>query len=244
MAPIVEADDDIRVLLRLYEGFSGIPVDIAEATNMQARLTAQDRKSNDPLQRDLKKRFDALPSPIFYEVKRGDWEMEDNKERYRDGGSNVYRRVNMVDLAQATLAFLGEPGDAKDRPRSIFENESVYKRVFPDGVRPEQLLLPWQVYKQAERRCAEWTQFLGAPYARFCLAAIVGSELASPRELLSVHEASRLAAQVDRIDAIVRRGQQAITLVALGEDYPGHREFFRSADFFSKVIRAYVTMPA
>jgi len=249
VAPIVEADPDVKVLLRVFEGLRGIPVNISEATNMQNRLTAQDRKSNDPLQQDLKRRFDALLSPVFYEVKRGDWQVEQvqgDPERYRDRQSNVYRRINMVDLAQATLAFLGEPGDAKDKPRSIFENESLYKKVFPDQVRPEQLLLPWYVYKEAERLCAEWTQFSGAPYARFCLTAIVGRELAPSKQLPSAHDASRLAAQADRIVTILRRGQQAITslVAALDEEYPGHREFFRSGDFFQKIVRTYEAMPS
>ena len=244
-AAIVEDDESIRVLLRVIEGLAGIRGDIAEATNTQARLTAQDFKSNDPLQKDLKNQFDALPAPMLYEVKRGDWEMEQNKDRYWDVESKTHRRIKMKDLGQATLAFLGEPGDAKDRSRTIFENESRYKKVFPDGVRAQQLLLAWTVYQQANKACLQWSAFLGAEYARYCLTGLVGLEICPAQELPSVHEASRLAAQSGRIAASLARGQRAIgaLFAALGSDYPGHREFFRSADFFAKVLTAYRAQP-
>lgn len=243
--PIVEGDENIRVLLRLVEGLAGIREQIAEATNTQARLTAQDFKSNDPLQRDLKNQFDALPAPVMYEVKRGDWDMEQNKERYQDAGTRLYRRIKMKDLAQATLAFLGQPGDAKDRSRTIFEDESRYKQVFPDGVRAQQLLLPWTVYQQANEACVQWRNFHGAEYARFCLTALVGLDLCPDKVLPSVQEAARLAAQPDRIQRGLARGQSAIgALVAtLGDDYPGHREFFRSGDHFKRVVQAYQSQP-
>ena len=242
---IVEEDAAIRVLLRLIEGLAGIREQIAEATNTQARLTAQDFKSNDPLQKDLKNQFDALPASVLYEVKRGDWEMDQNKQRYWDADSKVYRRIKMKDLAQATLAFLGQPGDAKDRSRTIFEDESRYKQVFPDGVRAQQLLLPWTVYQQSNSACSEWDTFSGAQYARFCLTALVGLELSPGEALPSVQEASKLAAQSDRIRASLARGQRTIgSLTAtMANEYPGHREFFRSADHFDKVVMAYRAQP-
>src|SRR3990172_1258262 len=136
--------------------------------------------------------------------------MEENKPRYWNTESRTYRRVKMKDLAQATLAFLGEPGDAKDKSRTIFEDEGRYRRVFPDDVRAQQLLLPWTVYALADRECSAWREFTGAEYARFCLAALVGLELAPNRELPAVHEAVRLACQTDRIASAISRGQQAV----------------------------------
>ncbi len=246
VAPIVEADGDIKVLLRLFEGVTGFRGEIADATNTQARLTAQDKKSNDTIQEDLKRRFNALPDPIFYESKRGDWQMEQaggSPQRYLDSTLSVTRKISMVDLAQAVLAFLGEPGRAKDKPRDIFEDDSLYKKVFPDGVRPEQLLLPWNVYKLCQSLCTEWRQFAGAQYARYCLTAIVGSELAPRKELPSVRESTDLNSQIERITAIVRRGQNAIASRAADDDYPGHREFFRSPEFFEKILKTYRALP-
>lgn len=242
--PIVEADDDIKVLLRVIEGLPGLRDDVAKATNTQARLAAQDFKSTDRRQKSLKKEFDALPEPIFYEIKRGDWEMEQNKQRYLDTDSRTYRRVKMKDLAQATLAFLGDPGDAKDKSRTIFEDEARYRHVFPEDVRAQQLLLPWTVYRAADRECSAWTEFSGAEYARFCLVALVGLEMAPSRELPAVHDAVRLASRIDRIDSAISRGQSAVVAaIAALEEYPGNREFFRSADFFGKVLRTYRGMP-
>jgi hypothetical protein len=244
-APIVEADDDIKVLVRIIEGLPGLRDEVATATNTQARLTAQDFKSNDPRQKAIKKEFDAMPEPVFYEIKRGDWEMEQNKARYTDPATRVTRRIKMKDIAQATLAFLGEPGDAKDKSREIFENEATYRKVFPEGVRAQQLLLPWRVYEAAQQECENWTGFPGAPYARFCLVALVGSEMAPGHDLPPAKEASQLMADTARISSLLKRGQQAVTAVhaALGDDYPGHREFFRSADFFAKVLKTFKQLP-
>lgn len=60
-----------------------------------------------------------------------------------------------------------------------------------------------------------------------------------------MHEASKLAAQTDRIHMSLTRGQRAIggLFAALGEEYPGHREFFRSAHHYGKVVTAYRTQP-
>lgn len=250
-APIVEADPAIKVLVRLMEGMQGLRTEIAQATNTQARLSAQDFRSNDPLQQDLKNQFDALPEPIFYEVKRGDWEMAtttdpERRKRYQEGSARIFRRVSMVDIAQATLAFLGEPGDAKDKARTIFENDSRYKKVFPMGVRAQQLLLPWRIYQVADRTCRAWIQFSGATYARFCLTSLVGQELCPEGELPSVQEASRYLGQQDRVRKVIRRGQEAIVAVhaAMGESYPGHREFFRSADFYVNVRRTFSSLPS
>lgn len=246
MEPIVESSGGIKVLLRLFEGVRNIRSDIANATNTQARLTAREQKSNDPLQNDLHNRFNALPTPIFYEVKRGDWEMEGKKDRYKVNRQRTHRRVNMVDVAQATLAFLGEPGIAKDRSRDIFENEEVYKRVFPDNIKPEQLLLPWKTYLIANDLCEAWKEnFPGAQYARYYLVAIVGSEFAPDKKIPPIKQAIKLRQDKDTIGPIMRIGQAAIIslISAMGDNYPGHREFFRSAEFFIKVLNLYKGLP-
>jgi len=245
-APIVEADRSIRVLLRLIEGLATLRDDIAFATNFQARLSAQDFKSNDPLQADLKLQFDALPEPILYEVKRGHWEMTKDQKRYKNPESGVYRRIRMKDLAQATLAFLGQPGVAKDRSRAIFEDASLYKSVFPNEVRAQQLLLPWAIYQQANTACARWTTFPGAEYARFAITGLVGLDLVPSQSLPTVQDAAKLQAHTESIQLSLKRAQQAIAIMVatLGDDYPGHREFFRSADFFKKLIKAYRAQPS
>jgi len=246
MSSIVDADPDIKLLLKLFEGVSSWREEIAKATNTQARLNAQDMRSNDKRQRDLKKRFDALPSPICYEVKRGDWEMEFNKERYKEPQSKQERRIKMVDLAQATLAFLGQPGTAKDRARTIFEEETVYDQVFPEDIDPGQLLLPWETYQLAQSACQAWIKkFPGAMYARYFLVGAVGAELAPDKKLPGIREASVFRAKPERIGKILGLAQQAIFAVwtVLDKDYRGHREFFRSAESFERVLQIYRGLP-
>ena len=80
---------------------------------------------------------------IFYELRRGE---------YRFILSNVKdERVTIKDIAQTTWAFLGAPGEAKDRlreiPRSKGNKEGVYHEVFFPTVEARWLALPWRVYR-------------------------------------------------------------------------------------------------
>ncbi len=242
-AAIVEGDREIKVLLRVIEGLAGVKDEIATATNTQSRLSAQDFKSNDSLQQDLKNQFDAMPEPIFYEPKRGDWETVEasDRKRYQDAGTKLFRRIKMKDLAQATLAFLGQPGDAKDNSRSIFENEVRYKAVFPDGITAKQLLVPWEVHQIADELCSKWDAFPGATYARYCLTALTGRGLVKdgrlPDDTMPIDEPA--------VRARIAKGQLVIGTMraAKGKDYPGHREFFRSSEWYDQIVAAYESAP-
>lgn len=249
---IVDSDPEIKVAIRVIEGSSsGLKEDIASATNTQSRLTAQDFKSNDDLQRDLKKQFDSLPEPIFYEIKRGDWDVlvanKGAQTRYEmPGTKGSYRRMKMKDVAQATLAFLGEPGKAKDQSRTIFESGETYAKVFPPTVRAEQLLLPVELYRRADALCAEWSaNFAGAPYARYALIALVGTRLRKSTGLLSARDSSLARADSQRLDALLLKARNTVAMLhaTMEAKYPGHREFFRSSEYFDQMRTAFQSIP-
>jgi hypothetical protein len=253
VAPIVRQDHEVMVSIKVIEGPMHMQSQIADATNTQTRLTAEDFKSNDEIQRDLRKQFDSLPSPIFYEIKRGDWETiagdKAKTARYAIPGTNGFRRLKMKDVAQATLAFLGEPGKAKDQSRAIFASTELYRKVFPRGIRAEQLLLPVELYTRADDICDAWgSQFPGAPYARFCLVALAGHAVQpnSLGGLPSVAQSAHLLAHAGELAGALKRGQMAISAVAaaLGPGYPGHREFFRSEAHYAQVEQLFDTMPS
>lgn len=240
--PIVMANRDICVGLRLIEGVGHMSTEIAESTNTQTRLTAEDFKSNDGLQRDLKQQFASLPAPWFYEIKRGEWDTaaRDKTAVARFAEGRVYRRVKMRDLAQATLAMLGEPGRAKDQIRVVFEQPEWYRKVFPDGLRAQQLLLPLILYREADELCAEWDRPY-APYARFAIVALVGRKVASGGKLPNLRESAAWLDRVEERALLLERAKTAIgTYIAvLGKDFPGPREFFRSEDRFKGLSEAF-----
>ena len=84
---------------------------------------------NDPEQLRLQKEFAQLQPRVFYELKRGE---------YRYMQKEKVQRVTIKDIAQATWAFIGKPGDAKDKlrfvPRSKDASSGYYKEVFYDKV--------------------------------------------------------------------------------------------------------------
>ena len=124
--------------------------EIASASNSQTALKAKDYTSFERQQRRLQTEFGALQPPWYYEIKQGYWKCvltEREKARYKTGRRK--RHIEVQPLAQAALAFIGQPEYALDRVRQVFqgirseEDRELYDRVFPSGVTAQQFLLPW-----------------------------------------------------------------------------------------------------
>lgn len=62
--------------------------------------------------------------------------------------------MTIKDIAQSNWAFIGKPGEAKDRlreiPRSKQQISGAYREVFAPGVEAERLRLPWITYKRVQ----------------------------------------------------------------------------------------------
>ncbi len=242
---IVMANKSIVIGLRLIEGPGHMNTEIAESTNTQTRLTAEDFKANDKLQRDLKQQFASLPEPWFYEIKRGDWDIasRDRASVARFAASGTYRRVKMRDLAQATLAMLGEPGKAKDQIRVVFEQPDMYRKVFPESIRAQQLLLPLTLYREADALCRNWGPPYAA-YARYTLVALAGQKIAADGRLPGLADSANwLARDEDRAELLQEAKAAVANFIAvLGKDFPGPREFFRSEDRYRGLVEAFQSL--
>ena len=185
----------VRVLAKIIEnsrtGAEGDVMSsrIAERSNRQNVLKAEDWKSNDRRQELWHAAFGRLPDPWFYEIKRGVWDTQfktvTDKAAYRIGQTRQYRKVTLKDLGQACYAFLGHPDGAQDRSREIFEKEEVYALVFEEGLLPHQLLLPQLIFLEADaktgRESPTYTLDDGfsvkTGHARFAIVAAVGHML-------------------------------------------------------------------
>ena len=150
-------DENVLVSLKVTQTEEDeVGQQIAEATNTQTGLQAQQFKSNDDQQRRLKEEFGRLY--WFYEIKSGEWQHDTpDKRRYLDE-SNKYRNLSMKEVAQSGLAFTGKPGEAIEDTRTIFVNKESeqdtrhhYEDVFPSDISAEQLLLPSLVRQRAVR---------------------------------------------------------------------------------------------
>ena len=143
--------DDAKVMLKLVEGPSNIRHWISSSSNKQSQMKDWDFLFDDEDQQRLQREFMQLKPPIFYELRRGEQKyVVQNKDE----------KVAIRDIAQATWAFLGSPGDAKDRLRNIARSSNPkkkpYSEVFPEGVNAEWLRLPWLVYKRVQE---EWRAY-------------------------------------------------------------------------------------
>ena len=133
-----------KVTLKLVESPS-FRKDISETSNSQSQMKEWDFLFNDKTQQRLQKEFEQLSPPIFYELRRGE---------YRYMVETKVQKVTIKDIAQVTWAFLGSPGEAKDKPRDVPRSRSKdigpYSKIFSEEVSAAWLFLPWAVYKRVQ----------------------------------------------------------------------------------------------
>ncbi len=125
---------------------------ISAASNKQSQMKPWDFLFDRPEQLRLQREFRSLDPPVFYELRRGEY------KHMADGNPGEY--VTIKDIAQTTWAFMGAPGEAKDKIRDIPESPTseggVYGQVFYDGVEAERLRLPWTIYQRIQ---SEWRKY-------------------------------------------------------------------------------------
>ena len=115
---------------------------ISQASNSQSPMKDWDFLFNAKDQLRLQREFLNLEEPVFYELKRGE-------QRYIEGTSG--RKTTVKDVAQAMWAFLGHPGEARDRLREIPRMQGdAYREVFFEGVTARHLWLPYEIHERVK----------------------------------------------------------------------------------------------
>ncbi|BBX63201.1 hypothetical protein MSAS_23750 [Mycobacterium saskatchewanense] len=116
---------------------------ISEFTNSQSPVRAGDLRANDRRHKTLQQAFDMLPSPVFYERRRGEWYSLDaaSKQRYQT------RKVTKEEIGQRYLAFRGKPAESIAKKDSIFGE--LEAEAFDTSVSAHVYMLADTLYKQA-----------------------------------------------------------------------------------------------
>ena len=247
----IRDDDGALVTVKLTECPSHFGATIAETTNTQASLRAEDFVSNEPVQERIKREFAGMNPPWFYQVKRGEWDKmmggPAEKEAFRDPAGG-FRRLDTKEVAQAVLAFAGFPGEAKDRIRNFLgkqpvpsisrEGEIVYTDVYNDTVSAAQLLLPAVIQRRVRQRVSEDKRTIDwLEYARFHIVWLIGDVLRDHYGLRDTlfppPKASAITAHLSEwfgslYDIAVAAIRTSIDPIRQTEKYAGHREFFRT----------------
>ncbi len=249
---VIADDPNVLVAVKLTECPEHFAPKIAETTNSQTALRAEDFTSNETVQIRLQREFGTMNPPWFYQIKRGEWSKmlggPREKEMYRDptGG---YRQLNLKDVAQAVVSFAGFPGEAKDKIRAFLNKEPVssiaresefsYDAIYTENVAAAQLLLPAvlqrKVWKQvtAAKADEQWLE-----YGRFHIVWLIGTLLREHYQLEgNMFPAQRAMLVTDQIndwfEPLYEVAVAAIrnTLEAAESDgtFTGYREFFRTA---------------
>ena len=246
----VQGDPSVLVTVKLIECPKKLADTIANTTNTQAALKAEDNISNEPVQRRLKLEFGVMSPPWFYQTKRGEWSKmlggQSDKEKYRDAEEG-YRKLTSKEVAQAILAFAGFPGEAKDRIRDFLNKEEIsplapeasinYSQIYTNALTAKQLLLPAviqrKVWKQVADDDDDWLE-----YARFHIMWLIGVVLRqhyglAHHGLFTAQRAERVINEIDNwFNPMFYTSVQAISVArsyaqSMG-GYPGHREYFRT----------------
>ena len=144
--------DDASVTLKLVES-SQLRHVISAASNRQSQMKDWDFLFDQSEQLRLQNEFKTLDPPVFYELRRGEYKYI--------AGSPDFDRATVKDIAQTMWAFIGFPGEAKDKlrdiPRSKDRPTGAYRDVFFPGVEAERLRLPWIIHRRIQD---EWKGYV------------------------------------------------------------------------------------
>ena len=235
--------EETYVDLKLVVADIAMAEEIAQASNSQTALRAKDYAAFEQQQLLLKDSFARLQPPWYYEIKQGYWSHAlepKEKARFKTGKGGGKRHIVVKDLAQASLAFLGEPSVAMDRVRYVFqgirsaEDRKWYEKAFPKEVRAQQLVLPW--------KCCDNLRVMkpSTRYAKFHIIWLIGGMLRkhyniTGNQYFSSDLSSRLSDTIDswfpdrfRIaDAACRTALRQARFIVRTEMELETRDFFR-----------------
>lgn len=236
---------DAFVTLKLVET-PRLQKEISKASNSQSQMKDWDFLFNDDVQIRLQRAFGQLVPPVFYELKRGE---------YRHMQSGDAQKVSIKDIAQVAWAFMGKPGDAKDKlrfvPRSKGAKSGSYSEVFYNNVTATHLWLCWRTYEKVREEHSKYVAETGQKgdfreHGRLYVVWLIGRAVCRLAESDSLRDiptdrASDLIAEID--DWFPRLHHSAVETITYvtdlqravskesGKDF-SLRQLFRSPEFY------------
>lgn len=139
-----EATKDIRILARFIAAPEPRIDSIIRFTNSQNPIRLWDISAQDKLQKRLKKDLASLTQPFLYILRKGETRQLSSaeKDKFRRGGKGPICLIPLDHNAQYLAAFRGIPAIAYKEKGKVFS--AYYDQVFPDQIRPEEIVLVWQ----------------------------------------------------------------------------------------------------
>lgn len=134
--------DEVTVLLRVISPPDRAIDSIIRFTNSQNQIRVWDIRSQDPIQTRLQRDFKDLRSPIYYQLRRGDFQALDTVSRKKFCSGRSRRIIRHDLLAQYIAAFKQTPVIAYKHKSFLFTKH--YEEVFPLDIRVEEPLFIWK----------------------------------------------------------------------------------------------------
>jgi hypothetical protein len=120
-----------------------IIADIVKYNNSQNKINAPDFRSNDEIQRRLRKEFTELKNGIEYSARRG-------------GSADVIRRspnlLPSVTAGQVLAAFHGQPAVGYNEKSKIWESDKLYSTFFNDHTTAKHIFCAYSLLKALENK--------------------------------------------------------------------------------------------
>lgn len=178
--------DDVALSIKLIETAHSntLAEQISRASNSQSPMKDWDFLFNAEDQSRLKREFRNLEEPVFYELRRGE-------QRFIERVSG--RKTTIKDVAQAMWAFIGHPGEARDRLREIPRMQgNAYREVFFDGVTARHLWLPYEIHERVKQEYKNQPSSViteaGQNNRRLHLVWLIGVLILKALEIESFHQ--------------------------------------------------------
>ncbi len=140
--------DEIDVLARFIKApISDVEL-ITLYTNSHNPVSEAQLKSNDSIQKRLKRDFDGYSPRYFYSIKEGDWKILSKEDRQKYEG----RVIDIIKAAQAVYSFLSDPAFARRYRIELFSKK--YHEIFKKDTRVKEILLPWRILTFIDNKIA------------------------------------------------------------------------------------------
>ena len=148
------ADDSSAVLLRLVQCRNDDVVDnIVRCNNTQNTITSEDRWSKDPEQARLAGEFQAYGIPYVYRRSSSSLALP---SRYS---------LKIAHLGKMLCAFHGDVQTAFRNSSNIFDKDTVYRGIFPQGISASHCILVYTLSKAIDNVKLEFKKLVSADKA-------------------------------------------------------------------------------
>lgn len=146
--------DDVFLLARIISPPEASIDQIIQFTNSQNLIRRWDLVSQDRTQLRLQRQFSELAYPIYYILRRGDWNSLNTAEKAKFKVSKgIVRTIRHDLLAQYLASFKGLAVVAYKNKAFLFDK--YYEQTFPADLRVEEAIFIWKAGEQLQQLVRE-----------------------------------------------------------------------------------------